>query len=70
VRDALSIMDQGLPAADSKLTGNCARLVGSVGSELLEDLMGTVARAPAKEALRLLESAHDRRANPATLPAS
>src|SRR6266436_5035670 len=56
VRDALSIMDQAIAGCGDRLTGELVRgLVGSVGSELLEDLMGTVARSSSEEALRLLD---------------
>ena len=33
----------------------CADLVGNVGSEVFEDLMGTVARSSSEEALRTLD---------------
>jgi DNA polymerase-3 subunit gamma/tau len=56
VRDALSIMDQAIACCGTRLTGELVRgLVGNVGSEVLEDLMGTVARSSSEEALRLLD---------------
>src|SRR5882724_2891688 len=66
MRDALSIMDQAIAGCDSNLTGELVRaLVGSVGSELLEDLMGTVARGSSEEALRLLDRLMTEGHNPA-----
>src|SRR6266567_2333965 len=66
VRDALSIMDQAIAGCGDKLTGAQVRgLVGSVGSELLEDLMGTVARSSSEEALRLLDRLMTEGHNPA-----
>src|SRR5882757_223491 len=56
VRDALSIMDQAIACCGTKLSGELVRgLVGNVGSEVFEDLMGTVARSSSEEALRLLD---------------
>jgi DNA polymerase III subunit gamma/tau len=56
MRDALSIMDQAIACCGSTLSGELVRgLVGNVGSEVLEDLMGTVARSSSDEALRLLD---------------
>jgi DNA polymerase-3 subunit gamma/tau len=66
VRDALSIMDQAIAGCGDRLTGELVRgLVGSVGSELLEDLMGTVARSSSEEALRLLDRLMTEGHNPA-----
>ncbi len=66
VRDALSIMDQAIAGCGDRLTGTQVRgLVGSVGSELLEDLMGTVARSSSEEALRLLDRLMTEGHNPA-----
>ncbi len=66
VRDALSIMDQAIAGCGSRLTGEQVRgLVGSVGSELLENLMGTVARSSSEEALRLLDRLMTEGHNPA-----
>jgi len=56
MRDALSIMDQAIACCGTKLSGALVRgLVGNVGSEVFEDLMGTVARSSSEEALRLLD---------------
>jgi DNA polymerase-3 subunit gamma/tau len=56
MRDALSIMDQAIGCCGTKLSGDLVRgLVGNVGSEVFEDLMGTVARSSSEEALRLLD---------------
>jgi DNA polymerase-3 subunit gamma/tau len=66
VRDALSIMDQAIAGCGDRLTGELVRgLVGSVGSELLEELMGTVARSSSEEALRLLDRLMTEGHNPA-----
>jgi DNA polymerase III subunit gamma/tau len=56
MRDALSIMDQAIACCGTKLSGELVRgLVGNVGSEVFEDLMGTVARGSSEEALRTLD---------------
>ena len=56
MRDALSIMDQAIACCGTKLSGELVRgLVGNVGSEVFEDLMGTVASSSSEEALRLLD---------------
>jgi DNA polymerase-3 subunit gamma/tau len=56
MRDALSIMDQAIACCGTKLNGELVRgLVGNVGSEVFEDLMGTVARSSSEEALRTLD---------------
>jgi DNA polymerase-3 subunit gamma/tau len=56
MRDALSIMDQAIACCGTKLNGELVRgLVGNVGSEVFEELMGTVARSSSEEALRLLD---------------
>jgi len=56
MRDALSIMDQAIACCGTKLSGELVRgLVGNVGSEVLEELMGTVVRSSSEEALRLLD---------------
>jgi DNA polymerase-3 subunit gamma/tau len=56
MRDALSIMDQAIACCGATLSGELVRgLVGNVGSEVLEELMGTVARSSSEEALRLLD---------------
>jgi DNA polymerase III subunit gamma/tau len=56
MRDALSIMDQAIACCGTRLSGELVRgLVGNVGSEVFEDLMGTVARSSSEEALRTLD---------------
>ena len=66
MRDALSIMDQAIACCGAKLSGELVRgLVGNVGSEVLEELMGTVARSSSDEALRLLDRLMTEGHNPA-----
>src|ERR1700704_643460 len=66
MRDALSIMDQAIACCGTRLSGELVRgLVGNVGSEVLEDLMGTVARSSSEEALRLLDKLMTEGHNPA-----
>jgi DNA polymerase-3 subunit gamma/tau len=49
-------MDQAIACCGAKLSGELVRgLVGNVGSEVFEDLMGTVARGSSEEALRTLD---------------
>jgi DNA polymerase III subunit gamma/tau len=68
MRDALSIMDQAIAGCGSKLTGDQVRgLLGSVGPETLEELMGTVARNRSQDALRLLDRLITEGHNPAHL---
>ncbi|MGZ4898454.1 MAG: DNA polymerase III subunit gamma/tau [Candidatus Angelobacter sp.] len=56
MRDALSIMDQAIACCGTRLSGELVRgLVGNVGSEVFEDLMGTVARSSSEAALRTLD---------------
>lgn len=56
MRDALSIMDQAIACCGDKLTAEIVRgLVGSAGSEILEELMGTVARNSSQDAMQLLD---------------
>lgn len=56
MRDALSIMDQAIACCGTKLSGELVRgLVGNVGSEVFEDLMGTVERSSSEDALRTLD---------------
>jgi DNA polymerase-3 subunit gamma/tau len=56
MRDALSIMDQAIACCGAKLSGELVRgLVGNVGSEMLEELMGTVERSSSEAALLLLD---------------
>src|SRR5947209_11407024 len=66
MRDALSIMDQAIACCGTKLSAALVLgLVGSVGSEILENLMGTVARNSSEEALRLLDRLMTEGHNPA-----
>lgn len=66
MRDALSIMDQAIACCGSTLTGELVLgLVGSVSSQILEDLMGTVARSSSEDALRLLDKLMTEGQNPA-----
>ncbi|HEV7520370.1 MAG TPA: DNA polymerase III subunit gamma/tau [Candidatus Angelobacter sp.] len=56
MRDALSIMDQAIACCGTSLSGELVRgLVGNVGSEVFEDLMGTVTRGSSEDALRTLD---------------
>ena len=55
-----------LRVAAPTLSGELVRgLVGNVGSEVLEDLMGTVARSSSEEALRMLDRLMTEGHNPA-----
>ncbi|HEX3153851.1 MAG TPA: DNA polymerase III subunit gamma/tau [Candidatus Angelobacter sp.] len=66
MRDALSIMDQAIACCGTKLSGKLVReLVGNVGSEVFEDLMGTVSRGSSEEALRTLDRLMTEGHNPA-----
>lgn len=66
MRDALSIMDQAIACCGTKLSGELVRgLVGNVGSEVFEDLMGTVLRGSSEEALRMLDRLMTEGHNPA-----
>jgi DNA polymerase-3 subunit gamma/tau len=66
MRDALSIMDQAIACCGTSLSGELVRgLVGNVGSEVMEELMGTVARSSSEEALRLLDRLMTEGHNPA-----
>jgi DNA polymerase-3 subunit gamma/tau len=66
MRDALSIMDQAIACCGTSLSAELVLgLVGSVGSEILENLMGTVARSSSEEALRLLDRLMTEGHNPA-----
>jgi DNA polymerase-3 subunit gamma/tau len=66
MRDALSIMDQAIACCGTTLSGELVRgLVGNVGSEVMEDLMGTVSRSSSEEALRLLDRLMTEGHNPA-----
>src|SRR3954471_19097786 len=56
MRDALSIMDQAIACCGTTLTAATIRgLVGAVPSEILEDMMGAVARGASDEVLRLVD---------------
>src|SRR5437588_6194623 len=66
MRDALSIMDQAIACCGSTLTGELVLgLVGSVSSQILEDLMGAVGRSSSEDALRLLDKLMTEGQNPA-----
>jgi len=66
MRDALSILDQAVASSGGKLTAESVRgLVGTVSSEILEELMGAVARNSSEEALRLLDRVLTQGQNPA-----
>ena len=71
MRDALSIMDQAIACCGTKLSGELVRgLVGNVGSEVFEDLMGTVSRGSSEEALRTLDRLMTEGHNPAHFAAA
>jgi DNA polymerase-3 subunit gamma/tau len=56
MRDALSIMDQAIASCGPALSTEVVRgLVGSVPSEVLEDLMDAVARNSSEDVLRLVD---------------
>jgi len=56
MRDALSIMDQAIASSGERLTGEAVRqLVGAVSSELLEQIMNSVAGGSSQETLRQLD---------------
>jgi len=66
MRDALSIMDQAIACCGTELSAALVHgLVGSVGSEVLENVMGAVARGSSEEALRLLDKVMSEGQNPA-----
>jgi DNA polymerase-3 subunit gamma/tau len=68
MRDALSIMDQAIAGAGSKLSGEQVRgLLGAFSPGVLEELLGTVARSATDEALRLLDELMNEGHNPAHL---
>src|SRR5579864_8416662 len=68
MRDALSIMDQAIAGCGTRLNADQVRgLLGSVGPEILEELMGTVARNASDDALRLLDRLIMEGHNPAHL---
>src|SRR5271157_5472049 len=56
MRDALSIMDQAIASCGTTLSTDIVRgLVGSVPSEVLEDVMDAVARNSSEDVLRLVD---------------
>ncbi|MDR3747519.1 MAG: DNA polymerase III subunit gamma/tau [Acidobacteriota bacterium] len=56
MRDALSIMDQAIASCGTTLGAEIVRgLVGSVPSEVLEDMMDAVARNSSEDVLRLVD---------------
>jgi len=56
MRDALSIMDQAIASCGTTLSTEIVRgLVGSVPSEVLEDVMDAVARNSSEDVLRLVD---------------
>ena len=66
MRDALSIMDQAIACCGAKLgVAQVRDLVGSVGSEVMEELMGTVARSSSEDAIRQLDRFMTEGHNPA-----
>ena len=66
MRDALSIMDQAIACCGEKLSGELVRgLAGTVGSEVFEELMASVARSSSQEALRLIDRLMTEGQNPA-----
>ena len=66
MRDALSIMDQAIACCGQKLTGELVRgLVGAVSSEILEEVMSSVARNSSDEVLRQVDRLLTEGHNPA-----
>jgi len=56
MRDALSIMDQAIACCGTTLNGDVVRgLVGSVPSDVLEDVMDAVARNSSEDVLRTID---------------
>jgi DNA polymerase-3 subunit gamma/tau len=56
MRDALSIMDQAIACCGTTLSGDVVRgLVGTVSSEVLEDVMDAVARNSSVDVLRAID---------------
>ena len=56
MRDALSIMDQAIASCGDTLSGDVVRgLVGTVGSDILEDVMDAVARNSSEDVLRIVD---------------
>jgi DNA polymerase-3 subunit gamma/tau len=66
MRDAISILDQAIAGCGTTISGDQVRaLVGNVGSEALEELMGAVERSSSEDALRLLDALMMEGHNPA-----
>jgi DNA polymerase III subunit gamma/tau len=66
MRDALSILDQVIAGSEGRVSAQQVRgLIGSVGPEVLEELLGAVKRGSADEALRLLDGLMTEGHNPA-----
>ena len=56
MRDALSIMDQAIASCGDALSAEVVRgLVGTVGSDILEDIMDAVARNSSEDVLRTVD---------------
>jgi DNA polymerase-3 subunit gamma/tau len=56
MRDALSIMDQAIASSGDMLSGDVVRgLVGTVGSDILESIMDSVARNSSEDVLRIVD---------------
>src|SRR5216684_3703146 len=56
LRDALSIMDQAIACCAGRLTGDVVRqLVGTVGPEIIEELMAAIERQRSDEVLRIID---------------
>jgi DNA polymerase-3 subunit gamma/tau len=56
MRDALSIMDQAIASSGDELSAEMVRgLVGTVGSDILEQVMDAVARNSSEDALRIID---------------
>ena len=56
MRDALSIMDQAIASCGDTLSGDVVRgLVGTVGSDMLEDVMDAIARNSSEDVLRTID---------------
>ncbi len=56
MRDALSIMDQAIASCGDTLSADAVRgLVGTVGSDILEDVMDAVARNSSEDVLRTVD---------------
>jgi DNA polymerase-3 subunit gamma/tau len=66
MREALSIMDQAIACCGTTLSGELVRgLAGTVGSEVMEELMATVERSSSQDALRILDRLMTEGQNPA-----